>query len=338
MSASSQPIFITYLNGADVAQLALTDDEILTAVEDGLLAQGRQQTVIEPRVHLIPENSSIGHFNVLRGVVKPLGLAGVKVVGDFVGNYQRGLPSEMAVLNLFDPETGMPKAILDATAITDMRTGAVTALGAKHLARKSSKILGHIGARGTSYWNVRLLNHLFDFDEIRIHSKRPESRNAFAARLTQDLGKKITVTEDWESCVREADIIVEASRLPEPTPMLKTDWIKRGALAIPYGTMSAVELSLTDIMDKMVVDDWGQCRKGLPFGALRQHVDSDRLTEQNLHAELGQIVAGLKPGRQSDNETNLFWHRGLSLSDIALGHALLQKAARLGLGQQLRFA
>ncbi|WP_374370897.1 ornithine cyclodeaminase family protein [Dongia sp.] len=338
MSASSQPIFITFLNGADVAQLALTDDEILAAVEEGLLAQGRQQTVIEPRVHLIPESSSIGHFNVLRGVVKPLGLAGVKVVGDFVGNYQRGLPSEMAVLNLFDPETGMPKAILDATAITDMRTGAVTALGAKHLARKSSKILGHIGARGTSYWNVRLLNHLFDFDEIRIHSKRPESRNAFAARLTQDLGKKITVTEDWESCVRDADIIVEASRLPEPTPMLKTAWIKRGALAIPYGTMSAVELSLTDIMDKMVVDDWGQCRKGLPFGALRQHVDSDRLTEQNLHAELGQIVAGLKPGRQSDDETNLFWHRGLSLSDIALGHALLQKAARLGLGQQLRFA
>lgn len=338
MSASSQPIFITYLNGADVAQLALTDDEILAAVEEGLLAQGRQQTVIEPRVHLIPESSSIGHFNVLRGVVKPLGLAGVKVVGDFVGNYQRGLPSEMAVLNLFDPETGMPKAILDATAITDMRTGAVTALGAKHLARKSSKILGHIGARGTSYWNVRLLNHLFDFDEIRVHSKRPESRNAFAARLTQDLGKKITVTEDWESCVRGADIIVEASRLPEPTPMLKTAWIKRGALAIPYGTMSAVELSLTDIMDKMVVDDWGQCRKGLPFGALRQHVDSDRLTEQNLHAELGQIVAGLRPGRQSDDETNLFWHRGLSLSDIALGHALLQKAARLGLGQQLRFA
>lgn len=337
MSATAQPIHITYLNGADVAKLALTDDEIIGAVEDALRAQGHQQTVIEPRVHLIPENSSIGHFNVLRGVVKPLGLAGVKVVGDFVGNYLHGLPSEMAVLNLFDPATGMPKAILDATAITDMRTGAVTAIGAKHLARKSSKVLGHIGARGTSYWNVRLLDRIFDFDEIRVHSRRPESRNAFAARLEADLGKKITVTEDWESCVRDADIVVEASRLPEPTPMLKTAWIKRGALAIPYGTMSAVELSLTDIMDKMVVDDWGQCRKGLPFGALRQHVDSDRLNEQNLHAELGQIVAGLKPGRESDAETNLFWHRGLSLSDIALGHALLAKAAKLGLGQQLRF-
>jgi ornithine cyclodeaminase len=334
---SAQPIHITFLNGADVEKLALTDDEILGAVEDALRAQGNRQTVIEPRVHLVPEDSAKGHFNVLRGVVKPLGLAGVKVVGDFVHNFERGLPSEMAVLNLFDPETGMPRAILDATAITDMRTGAITALGAKHLARKGSKILGHVGARGTAYWNVRLLDRLFDFDEIRVHSRRPESRDAFAARLSKDLGKKVVATSDWESCVVEADIVVEASRLPAPQPMLKTAWIKKGALVIPYGTMSAVELSLTDIMDKIVVDDWGQCRKGLPFGALRQHVDSDKLTEETLHAELGQIVAGLKSGRQSDTETNLFWHRGLSLSDIALGHALLEKAKRQGLGQSLRF-
>ncbi|HXQ42883.1 MAG TPA: ornithine cyclodeaminase family protein [Candidatus Udaeobacter sp.] len=330
-------IHITYLNGADVAALALSDEEILRAVEEALRAQGLGQTVIEPRVHLVPESSALGHFNVLRGVVKPLGLAGVKVVGDFVGNYERGLPSEMAVLNLFDPGTGMPKAILDATAITEMRTGAVTAIGAKHLARRNSRILGHIGARGTAYWNVRLLDHLFHFDEIRVHSRRPESRSAFAKRLSADLGKPVRATEGWQACVEGADIVVEASRLPEPCPLLKTAWIKPGAFVVPYGTMSAVELSLTDIMDKMVVDDWGQCRKGLPYGALRQHVESDRLSESNLHAELGQIVAGLKPGRESDGETNLLWHRGLSLSDIALGHALLTKAAARGIGQQLRF-
>jgi len=138
--------------------------------------------------------------------------------------------------------------------------------------------------------------------------------------------------------VRGADIVVEASRLPAPKPLLKTEWIKKGALVVPYGTMSAVELSLTDIMDKMVVDDWGQCRKGLPFGALRAHVDSDRLHEGNLHAELGQIVAGKKPGRERDDETILFLHRGLSITDIALGHALLAKAKREGVGQELRFA
>jgi ornithine cyclodeaminase len=334
---SEKEVFITYLNGADIDALALSDDEILNAVESGLRAQGSGETVIEPRMHLIPESSAHGHFNVLRGVVKPLGFAGVKVVGDFVNNYKLGLPSEMAILNLFDPTTGMPKAILDATAITDMRTGAMTALGAKYLARKGAKVLGHVGARGTAYWNVRLLDHLFDFAEIRVHSKRPESRDAFAARLSADLGKKIVATDTWEDCLKGADILVEASRLPAPEPLFKTEWIKPGAFVVPYGTMSAVEITLTDIMDKMVVDDWGQCRKGLPFGALRAHVDSDRLTESNLHAELGQIVAGKKPGRQGDDETILFWHRGLSLSDIALGAALLEKAAHRGVGQRLRF-
>jgi ornithine cyclodeaminase len=260
------------------------------------------------------------------------------VVGDFVNNYTLGLPSELALLALFDPATGAPKAILDATSLTDMRTGAMTALGGKYLARNSSKVLAHIGARGTAYWNVRLLNHFFDFEEIRVHSKRPESQLAFAERLSRDLRKPVRAVDSWEQCVAGADIVVEASRLAAPEPLLKTEWIKPGALIVPYGTMSAVELSLTDIVDKVVVDDWGQCRKGLPFGALRAHVDSDRISEHNLHAELGQIVAGAKPGRESESETILFWHRGLSLSDIALGDAMLKKAAALGLGQTLRFA
>jgi len=330
-------IDIAYLNGPDVERLALTNDEILAAVEAALAAQGRRETVIEPRVHLVPESSAKGHFNILRGYVKPLGVAGVKVVGDFVDNYQRGLPSEMALLNLFSPETGMPLAVIDATAITDMRTGAMTAIGARHLARKSSRVLGHVGARGTAYWNVRLLDHIFDFAEIRVHSRRPESRSEFGARLERDLGKPIRVVDDWESCVRGADIVVEASRLPKPQPMLKTAWIGKGAFVVPYGTMSALEISLTDVMDKMVVDDWGQCRKGLPFGALREHVDGGKLHEGNLHAELGQVVAGVKPGRERDDETILLWHRGLSITDIALGHALLEKARRSGVGQSLRF-
>ena len=199
-------------------------------------------------------------------------------------------------------------------------------------------MLGHIGARGTAYWNVRLLDHLFDFEEIRVHSRRPESRREFGERLARDLGKPVRVTDDWESTVRGADIVVEASRLEKPEALLKTAWIKKGAFVVPYGTMSAVELSLTDIMDKMLVDDWGQCRKGLPFGALRAHVDGERLSEANLHAELGQVVAGRKRGRERDDETILLWHRGLSITDIALGHALLEKAAKTGIGQRLRFA
>jgi len=330
-----RPVHFTFLNGLDIEALALTDGQIIAAVEAGLRAQGRGETVIEPRVHLEPDPAFNGHFNVLRGYVAPLGLAGVKIVGDYVDNYQQDLPSEMALLNLFDPTTGMPKAVIDATAITEMRTGAVTAIGARELARPDAKVLGHIGARGTAYWNIRLIDSLFHLDEIRVHSRRPESRHAFAERLRAELSTPVVVTDDWESCVRGADIVVEASRLPRPEPLLRTEWITPGALVVPYGTMSAVELSLTDIMDKVVVDDWGQCRTG-QFGSLRAHVDTGRLSEATLHAELAQIVVGDRPGRKDPGERWLLWHRGLSLSDIALGAAILQRAAEEQRGTTLR--
>jgi alanine dehydrogenase len=182
-----QPIYLTYLNRFDIEAAMLSDDEIIEAIEASLAMQGRGETVIEPRMHLEPRAGVEGHFNVLRGWIGgEIDSAGVKVVGDFVDNYKQGMPSEFAVLNLFDPRNGSPTAILDASGITDMRTGAVTAVGAKHLARKNAKVLGHIGARGTAYWNVRLLNHIFDFDEIRVHSRRPRAATALpsACRAT----------------------------------------------------------------------------------------------------------------------------------------------------------
>ncbi|MEL6479009.1 MAG: ornithine cyclodeaminase family protein [Pseudomonadota bacterium] len=330
-------IEIEYLGGPGVAALALTDAEILDAVDQGLIAAGRGQTVIEPRMHLKPDPEGDGHFNVLRGYVAPLGYAGIKVVGDFYRNYERGLPSEMGLINLFCPETGTPRAVIDAAGITDMRTGAVTALGAKRLAPPQPRVLGHIGARGSSYWNVRLLDHLFDFEEIRVHSRRPESREAFAARLTEDLGKPVVATEDWERCLDGADILVEASRLDKPTPLFDPAWVRPGALVVPYGTMSALPLDFTGRFDMFVMDDLGQMRAGR-LGALRPQIDAGKITEESFSAEIGEIAAGLKPGRKSADQTILFWHRGLATSDIALGAYMLEKARARGLTQRLRYA
>ena len=220
-------IELTYLSGADVVELALTDAEILAAVREVLAQQGRGETVLEPRTHLFPGRAD-GHFNVLRGVTAEY--AGVKVVGDFVDNHRLGLPSEMALLLLMDPATGVPAAIVDATAITEMRTGAVTAIGAELLARRDARTLGHIGARGTAYWNVRLLCSVLPrLEEIRVHSRRPESREAFARRLSDDLGREVRAVSSWEECARGADVVVEASRLTKPEPLLKTAWIAAGA-------------------------------------------------------------------------------------------------------------
>jgi len=110
--AKIERIDVTYLNHADVQALALSDAEIVAAVEGGLLAQGRGETTIEPRMHLVPEKDYPGISTCLRGYIRPLGMAGVKIVGDYYRNYEVGLPSELAILNLFDPKNGAPIAMI----------------------------------------------------------------------------------------------------------------------------------------------------------------------------------------------------------------------------------
>ncbi|GAA1142647.1 ornithine cyclodeaminase family protein [Kribbella jejuensis] len=327
-------IWLRFLSGPDIDALGLTRLEIVDAVEDAVREHGLGRTAFEPRVHLTPDNGGIGHFNILRGHLDGLGahgVSGVKVVGDL-----KGLPSELAMATLFDPTTGVPLAVLDATMITAARTGAMTTVGARHLARRDSKILAHAGARGTAWWNVTMLDDLFDLDEIRVTSARPESREKFAAELAEELSTPIRVCATAEEAFDGADVLVEATRLTEPEPLLRTAAVKPGTLTIPYGTVSAVELDLLDVMDKVVVDDWREAQSGR-FGALRRHVDTGRLSPETLYAEIGQIVAGQRPGRESDAERNLFWHRGLSLLDVAIAHLILTRAEAADAGTMLRF-
>ncbi|MQA09774.1 MAG: ornithine cyclodeaminase family protein [Pseudonocardiaceae bacterium] len=331
-------VWMRFVSGHDIDQLKVTNGDIIDAVEDVLVDHGNDRVVFEPRTHLVPDNGGKGHFNVLRGHLSAKQVSGVKVVGDFVGNYQLGLPSEMALILLLDPETGMPRALVDGTMITDARTGAMTAVGAKHLARKGSEVLGHIGARGTAWWNVVLLDELFDFSEIRVTSKRPESRESFAARLSEHLGKPVRAVASAEETLDGADIMVEASRLTERAPLVRTGYIRPGTFVVPYGTISAVQIDLLDRIDKIVVDNWRESLSGASqFGALRPHIDDGRLTEERLHAEIGQIVAGSKPGREDPDERILFWHRGLSTTDVAVAHMILRRAESAGLGTMLRY-
>jgi len=330
-------LWLRFLSGPDIAGLGLTGAEIIDAVEGAVRAHGEGRAIVEPRVHLVPGEA--GHFNVLRGHLSGLsspGISGVKVVGDFVDNYTAGLPSELGLLTLLDPATGIPVAIMDATLITACRTGAMTAVGAKYLARKDARILGHVGARGTALWNVLLLSLVLDLAEIRVTSRRPESREAFGRQLAAAVATPVRVVATAEETFDRADILVEASRLTTPEPLLRTSAVQPGAFVVPYGTISAVELDLLDVMDKVVVDDWREAQAGR-FGALRPHVDSGRLTAQSLHAELGQVVTGQRPGRERPEERILFWHRGLAILDIAVGQLILRKAEEADAGTMLRY-
>ena len=329
-------LWLRFLSGPDIDAIGVSNAEIVAAVEDAVRAHGDGRVVLEPRVHLIPDNNGAGHFNVLRGHLPALGVSGVKVVGDFVSNYAAGLPSELGLLTLYDPVTGVPLSIMDATMITACRTGAMTAVGARYLARHDSRVLGHVGARGSAFWNVVLLDEMFDLDEIRVTSRRPESREAFAQQLAAICRARIRVAATADEAFDGADILVEASRLTEPEPLLRTGAVRPGAFVVPYGTVSAVQLDLLDVMDKVVVNDWREAQSGR-FGALRRHVDSGRLSAASLYAELGQIVTGRLPGRERSDERILFWHRGLAILDIAVGLAILRRAEQQGAGTMLRY-
>ncbi|HEY8677023.1 MAG TPA: ornithine cyclodeaminase family protein [Candidatus Dormibacteraeota bacterium] len=337
MAGGAPSLSLRYLSGKDVERLNPAPSDVIEAVQNVLRAQGSGEVVLEPRVHLEPGGAFRGHWNVLRAYVNPLGTAGVKVVGDFVDNFRLGLPSELGLLTLYDPRTGAPVAVIDAADLTARRTGALTAVGAKYLARRDARVLAHVGARGTAFWNVTMLASLFDFEEIRVTSLRRESREEFGRMLERSLGRAIRVVDTPREAIEGADIVVEATRLVEPEPILRTAWVAPGALVVPYGTVSAVELDLLSIMDKVVVDDWGQCKAGGRFGALRPHVERGLLNETTLHAEIADVVVGRRPGRERNDERIVFWHRGLATCDVALGSLLLERAVESGVGTVLPY-
>jgi alanine dehydrogenase len=328
-------IELLFLSKEEVESVALGLQEIVDAIEAGLRAHGEGRVIMPSKDHLVldyPERL----FNILKGFVEPVNVAGVKVISDFQKNYERNLPSELAVLTLYRPETGAPLAIMDATLITWMRTGAVTAVGAKYLACERPRVLGHIGARGTARYNVPMLDLLFDFEEIRVTSKRPESRQRFADEMSRQLGKPVVVKATAEETVRDADIIIDASRLLEHQVLVRDEWVKPGALIQPYGAVLSVAPSLPFSVDKMVVDDWNQCQKS-EYGQFAGLVQAGELRSEHIYGEIGEIAAGLKPGRTSQEERILFWHKGFAISDIVLGHLVYQRAREMGVGTSLVF-
>src|SRR5436305_3115190 len=328
---------LRFLSGDDIAALRLGPDEVLGAVEDGLRAHGLGRVVMPPKHHLSLEQRHHGHFNILKGYVEQLDLAGVKVIGDYLDNHLLGLPSELALLTLYRADSGTPLAIMDATELTWMRTGAVTATGARLLARRGSRTLGHIGARGTARYNLPYLDHLFDFDTIRVTSRRAESRERFAAEMTELLGKPVIAVAGVEETVAGADIVVDASRLAEEETLLRTEWLAPGALVMPYGAVRSTDPGLPLEASKFVVDDWEQAAAS-EFGQYYHVIAAGQLRREHVHAEIGEIVAGTAAGRERDDELIVFRHRRLAVSDIAIGALALRRAEQAGVGTEVVYA
>jgi alanine dehydrogenase len=321
-----------FLNRHEVEALVPDMATVVDIVEQGLAAHGRRDVVLPPKSHIHLDDRYNGHFNVLPGYAGHIDRAGVKVVGDYVDNWKHGLPSEVALLTVYDPATGVPLCLMDATASTWLRTGAVTGVGARHLAASDASVVGHIGARGTAFANIAAIACSRPIAEVRIASARRETREALAARIEKELEIRAVPVATALEAAEGADIVVEATRLEKPQVLLPESALKPGALLVPYGWVMAVDPAFPRAVQKFVVDDWQQCTKGGTFHSL---IEAGELTGDHLHAEIGEICAGLRPGRENAAERIVFWHRGFAISDIVLGHWIHQRAVREGAGQTL---
>ncbi len=326
---SQHTINVRLLNRDQVEALSPDADQLVEVVSGGLAAHGRRDVVMPPKGHLHLDHLMNGHFNILSAWVGPAKRAGIKVIGDYVDNWKHGLPSEVGMLTLYDPAIGVPLCIMDATSLTWQRTGAVTCAGAMQLAQPQSTVLAHIGARGTAFANIRLLARQFKLTEVRINSARTETRERLAERVQRELGLTARCFDRAADACEGADIIVEATRLERPEVLIPRACIKPGALVITYGWMMALDPQIVVDASKVVVDDWAQCQVG---GALHPMIADGRLHAGNVHGEVGQVIAGLKPGREQGDDIIVFWHRGFAVSDVVLGNFIYERAVTENVG------
>lgn len=320
-----------FISQSDICSLKVPMIKAIEAMERVLLDHGRGQVILPPKAGFSIDK---GHINVMPAYVGTLDCIGVKMIGPFRDNPKIGLPGVIGNVYLIDGKTGLPLSIMDARYITLLRTGAITGVAAKYLGRQNSRILGMIGAGAVAPYHALAVCRVLPIEEIRVIDISGEAVKRFTKMISSVLPSvKIVPCVEYDDVVRGADIVAAAARMREAKPIIREDNIARGVLVLEMAEKRAIAPNLPTLADKFVVDDWKQCQeKG---GCLWDLVDEGKITSATVHAELGQVVAGIKPGRESDDELIVTWFRGMGCADVPMAVEIYKEAKRRGIGTDL---
>ncbi|KPK07101.1 MAG: hypothetical protein AMS20_03430 [Gemmatimonas sp. SG8_28] len=316
---------LRYLSRRDIESLGITMAEVVAIVEDVFREKGAGRAQMPPKIDLHP--SGDGFIHAMPGYLPARGAAGMKWISGFPANRERGLPYISGLIVLNDPATGLPVAVMDATWITAMRTGAATAVAAKYLARRDSRSVGIVacGVQGRS--NLEALGCVFDLERVIAFDVRPEAARAFADEAGAQFGLDATVTADVRDAVA-TDIVVTSGPIRRtPRPTIPAGWLEPGAFACPLDFDSYWQGEALAEAHKLATDDVPQMAHFRQLGFFRD--------TPVPYADLGEIVAGTKPGRESDDEITVSINLGLALEDVAVGAAVLDRATGRGVGTEL---
>jgi len=273
-----------------------------------------------------------GDLRTMPAYLEDENITGVKIVNVHPGNPARGLPTVMALIVLISPETGAPVAIMDGTYLTDVRTGAAGGIAAKYLARKDSKVIGLVGTGNQAKTQLEALLEVFEPELIRITSRTKESSEQFIREMADITPCEIRYEESIEK-VCNCDILVTTT--PSRKPIVKAQWIKEGTHINAIGADAIGKEELDPellIRSKIIVDDIVQA---LHSGEVNVPLSKHYISENDIHAQLGEVIAGLKPGRTSEEEITIFDSTGLAIQDVASAHLAYERAIGKGLGRQV---
>jgi ornithine cyclodeaminase/alanine dehydrogenase-like protein (mu-crystallin family) len=315
-----------YLSRADVEAVGITMAEVVAAVEEVLHEKGHGRVEMPPKrgVHPMP-NSAI---NAMPGYVPLAKVAGIKWVTRYLPQPGKNLPYILGLMILNEPETGLPLSVMDCAWVTAVRTGAASAVAAKYLARKDSRQIAILGCGVQGRSNLEAMKIVFpDLERAKVYDIRRDSAERYATDMAKLLSMRIDVVEDPKAAVQDTDIVVTCGPIMhQPKPVIELAWLKKGVFLSAVDLDSYIKPEVFNAA-KLYTDDvdqfMGYSRLG-SFVGIREPI-----------GDLGELVVGKKPARESADEVTMTANLGLAVEDLAVAARVYRMAKECRLGQWL---
>ena len=310
----------------DVEAVHLSMSDIIDALDQMFAEKGHGNVEMPPKpgIHTQPD----AFIHAMPAYIPSLQAAGLKWISGYPGNQARELPYITGLLVLNDPLSGVPIAVMDATWITAMRTGAATALAAKYLGRITSETVAVLGCGVQGRSNVHALSTLFDLKKVQAFDLKPERVVEYAREIEDSLGIKVESATDPRNALRGADLVVTAGPiLKNPKPTISADWLEPGSFASAVDFDSYWQGAALKQANKIVTDDRAQMSFYRTEGYFKQTPEP--------YADMGELAIGLKAGRENDEERIIALNLGIALEDMATAIRVYRAAIELGIGTHL---
>jgi ornithine cyclodeaminase/alanine dehydrogenase len=320
-------IQLLYLSQAEVEAVGVTMAEVIEALEVAFREKGEGRVEMPPKPGIHP-GAGDNFIHAMPAYIPAMGSAGVKWVSGYPGNPARGLPYITGLLILNDAETGLPLAVMDCVWITAKRTGAATAVAAKFLARPESSVAGVLGCGVQGRSNVEALSVLFPLQRVMAYDLDVEAAHRYAEEIGTRFDLEVVVVDTPQEAVTGCDIVVTAGPiLKKPHCTIQAGWLDEGAFASLVDFDSYWHPAAMRKVSKFCTDDTAQLRHYQEVGYF-QDIPA-------VHADLGELATGQKPGREVPSERTMTANLGLAMDDMAVAPLIYRRAVEKGIGTWL---